>query len=610
MTIRVHIDGRVHEVEPGQSVAAVVLNAAGAPRRLGVPDGPGASGVSDVSAAACAPDGPGVAFRRSANGQPRGPICGMGICHECRLTIDDVPHERSCLIECRDGMNIRTAEDPGDRNGSMGDWSAKDRSPEDRSPEDRSPEIGLREAAGPISAHLDTDVLILGGGPAGLAAAAALADHSVETILIDENPSPGGQIWRRSVRPPHQEDRANKSIRSAIARSTFLGSTTVWDIQPRECRAHCGAWQGQVGREAYLRVRFRRVLLASGARERFLPFPGWTLPGVMGVGGAQALAKSGWDVSGLRIVVAGSGPLLPAVASSLRQRGAEIRLLAEQASRSNLLPMAAALLTDRTKLRQAVRLRMDLGGVRWRFGTWPVRAEGDGHVQSVVMTDGRSEWKEECDLLAVGFGLVPNVEAALQLGCRLSKRGLPGVRREFRGRGQGGVHCGVQGGVHDKVPGDAAGVAVDPWQETSVAGVYAAGEVTGVGGVDLAEAEGRIAGLAMAGERAAAEEHFQSRARGRAFAAALDEAFALRRELLVPPDDAVTICRCEDVAFGQVASHESWRAAKLATRCGMGSCQGRVCGAALRTLKGWIHDVPRPPLSPVPVGAWIDDPEE
>src|SRR5262249_22712176 len=177
------------------------------------------------------------------------------------------------------------------------------------------------------------------------------------------------------------------------------------------------------------------LVLATGARERFLPFPGWALPHVVGAGGLQAIAKSGLPIAGKRVVVAGSGPLLLAVAKYLRAHGAEVPLVAEQASQWSLVKFA---LEHPGKLVQGLALRV---GVRYLTSCWPVSAAPG----SVTLRRGNRRWTEGCDYLACGFGLIPNTEVAELLGCRMSR----------------------------------TGVAVDEHQQTSIPGVYAAGEVTG-----------------------------------------------------------------------------------------------------------------------------------
>jgi hypothetical protein len=193
-----------------------------------------------------------------------------------------------------------------------------------------------------------------------------------------------------------------------------------------------------------------------------------------------------------------------------------------------------------------------------------VAAEGTEQLRAVTLTDGNRQWKEDCDLLACGFGLVPNVELPLALGCQLEN--------DF--------------------------VRVDEWQAGSVAGIYAAGELTGIGGADAALVEGEIAGLAAGGAGEAARRLMARRAEWRRFGGALAGTFALREELARLASAETLVCRCEDVRFDRMKSFAGWREAKLQTRCGMGPCQGRVCGAAAKVLFGWGGESVRPPVLP------------
>jgi NADPH-dependent 2,4-dienoyl-CoA reductase/sulfur reductase-like enzyme len=312
-----------------------------------------------------------------------------------------------------------------------------------------------------------------------------------------------------------------------------------------------------------LTLSYDRLILATGARERFLPFPGWTLPNVMGAGGLQALAKSGLPIAGKSVIVAGSGPLLLAVAAYLGHY-AKIPLVAEQAPREKVIAFGMRLAGSPGKLMQAVGLRWSLRGVPYRLGCWPVAARGDDRVEIVTLTDGERSWDEPCDYLACGFGLVPNIELARLLG------------------------CAVQQGF----------VVVDERQQTGVEGIFCAGEPTGIGGLDKALVEGEIAGLCATGQYSAAHGLFRRRDHARAFARALEDAFAIRDELRRLPHEQTIVCRCEDVTLGQLTPYTSMRAAKLHTRCGMGPCQGRICGAAIEFLRGWPPDTVRPPVRP------------
>lgn len=403
------------------------------------------------------------------------------------------------------------------------------------------------------------DVVIVGGGPAGLAAAVSASWGTSSIAVVDEGVAPGGQIWRRDSRDGHSEI-AREWVR-ALDRTatTWLDRATVID-----------AFRSGGGHRLVIEREGRRVvvesatvILATGARELFLPFPGWTLPGIIGVGGLQALAKSGLKVRGKRIVLAGSGPLLMAVAASLARRGAEIVAVAEQAPIRTMARFAVRMLAKPRTALDALRYASELSGGTVHLGKWVAAANGRTRVETVVVSDGLHEQTIGCDLLGTGYGLVPNTELASLLGCRLGPDGI----------------------------------VVDGRHRTSVEGVFAAGECVGIGGVETAVLEGSIAGQIAAG-LSVSDFTISRRDRSRRWSRTLDAAFALRPEVrsLARPDTIV--CRCEDVTLGAIDEHWEPRQAKLYTRAGMGACQGRVCNAALRSIRGWARDTVRAPVQP------------
>jgi NADPH-dependent 2,4-dienoyl-CoA reductase/sulfur reductase-like enzyme len=354
------------------------------------------------------------------------------------------------------------------------------------------------------------NTVIIGAGPGGLAAARAAKRIGKRVLLIDDNWGPGGQIWR------------------GYSGLEIDGIDKRYSTQISDLDLDC-----------------EQLILACGARELFLPFPGWTLPHVVGAGGLQALVKAGLKISGKRVIIAGSGPLLLAVAANLSKAGADVALVAEQASWGSLIGFGMNLWRWPEKIVQA----MGLGTSRFRASLWPVAAEPG----RVLMSDGQT-W--QCDYLACGFGLVPNLELAMLAGCRI----------------------------------DNGFVSVDATQETSVKGIFAVGELTGIGGVEKAEAEGEAAGSGtrLKGDHAS-------------FVRLLRQHFALRPELKALAKSETIVCRCEDVTLGKITAFSSKREAKLQTRCGMGSCQGRICGPALECLLGWPPDTVRQPVHPVQV---------
>ena len=498
--VEIFVDDRPIQAEQGTTVAAAMLDA----------------GVT--------------AFRASVGGEPRAPLCGMGICYECRVTIDGAPQQRSCMTRVKPGMRVFTRAQP------------------------------LRAVAGAAEPRSDrADVVVIGGGPAGIAAATRAAESGARVILVDEGVGPGGQIWR-----PRSHGALPRAAMRWIERlersgATTRHSTSVVDVQHADDRFVVRAESA----DDSLAIEARSIVLATGARERFLPFPGWTLPNVFGVGGAQALLKSGASFRGKRVVIAGTGALLLPVAASLAAAGANVRLVAEQARFGSVARFTSGLWRTPARLAQAVAYRSTFWRTRYATGVWVASAAGDGALRAVTLTNGARSWRVDCDVLCVAFGLVPNTELASLLGCDLR---------------------------------DGA-VVVDADQATSVPGVYCAGEPTGVGGVDLALLEGEVAGLAAAG-RPADDRLGNRRLRLEREAQALDRAFALRPELETLATDETIVCRCEDVRAGDVDRRWTPRQAKLYTRVGMGPCQGRICGAALECIAQWPRDTRRPPIQP------------
>ncbi len=402
------------------------------------------------------------------------------------------------------------------------------------------------------------DVLIVGAGPAGIAAAVRAAEAGGRAGIVDENLAPGGQIWRgSSSNGKHSSQATTWHQRLKASDVTLLFGKRVFH-QPES-----GVLLAE-GPDEVFELRYGSLIVATGARERFLPFSGWTLPNVMGAGGLQAMVKSGLPVSGKRVVIAGTGPLLLAVASYLRKQGAEIPLICEQVSWKKLAGLAASLIRYPEKISQAFSLRKDIAGIPLAASSWPLAAHGQQKLESVtVCRAGKSE-TIPCDYLACGFHLVPNIELPMVLGCR--------IRNGY--------------------------VQVNDFQLTTVEKVFCAGEPTSIGGADLALVEGQIAGWAATGQLDAARELFPKRETFRQFARLLDETFCLRSELRSLPSPDTLICRCEDVSYARLREHTSWRAAKLHTRCGMGPCQGRVCGPATQFLFKWAPDSVRPPVFP------------
>lgn len=395
------------------------------------------------------------------------------------------------------------------------------------------------------------DVVVVGAGPGGLAAARECARGGLTTLLLDEADQPGGQIWRAKGGKANPHATLSPCVE-------FRPSTTVFDAGPGWLRTLCG--------DTSENIRWRHLVLATGARELFLPFPGWTLPGVMGAGGLQAMAKGGLPVAGKRILLAGSGPLLLAVAAWLAAEGAEVVRVCEQAPLSRVMPWLAAIALHPAKASQGLAMAQHLPPGILRFGAHVASVERVPSGLKASLRRGERSESIVADYVGVGYGLVPNTELATLLGC--TTIGAP------------------------------PRVVVDDRQATSVPQVFAVGEAVGIGGHECAEAEGEVAAAAILGEPLAALQ--RKRNRERRLADTMNRAFALDPAVKQLPSDRTTVCRCEDVPWGALSVFDNWREAKLQTRCGMGPCQGRICGAALWELRGFGPDQAKPPLVPVP----------
>ncbi len=501
--VRISVNGRACEAGAGETVAAALANAGE------------------------------CATRASVTGEKRGPVCGMGVCFECRVTVDGVEHERACVRRVAEGMEVETGCGKKRERGGDG-----------------------RAAEAPGTSPRECDVLVIGAGPAGLAAAWSAASTKKRVLVLDDNPHTGGQIWRgdNGGRSSLWRERAR-----AAGVDVLNSCTVVQRVGERELLVDGGA--------GACAIRAGAIVIATGASELLLPFPGWTLPNVMGVGGLQAMVKGGLDIRGKRVMIAGSGPLLLAVAASLRSRGAEVVLIAEQADAGNVRSFATRLAFHPAKLVQGVALKARLLGVPYLTSAWPVAARGDERVREVEIAQGGGTRRVACDYLACGFGLVPRGRVGALLGCAM----------------------------------DGFAVRVDELCRASVKGVFAAGECVGIGGVDKAIAEGLVAGAMAAGDEARARDDARTLPRERRFAAAMERAFALRNELRTLASPETIVCRCEDVTVSEISRCTGWRDAKLQTRCGMGPCQGRVCGPAVSFLRGWNIGDARPPVLNVPL---------
>ena len=428
------------------------------------------------------------------------------------------------------------------------------------------------------------DIAVVGAGPAGLAAALAAGGLGCEVTLIDAGTGPGGQMYRPDMLFPGrgQRRRAADHLPPGLARIRqarqvrHLAVTSV----SRAARDHDGVvtlWVAGPEGGAETTVEVRAVVLATGAAELVLPFPGWDLPGVTTAGAAQALLTSQGVTVGRRVLVGGSGPLLLPVAAGLTEAGVHVVTVVEATPAPAALPQAAGLAAFPAQLPEASGHAAVLArhGVPVRTGYAVVACQGTDRVERAVIARLDRDWRplpgsryeETVDAVHVSFGSSPALELPRALGCAE-------VRPASR---------------------PVAAVACDADLATSVPGVFAAGEVTGACGADVAELEGYLAGASAARYLSrlapdAYQEHTRTlRARlgnARHLAARLDEAYPLKRGWLEWPDAGTVVCRCEETRWSDIGAAVAGgardvRAVGEVTRCGTGYCQARVCGPAL-----------------------------
>lgn len=419
----------------------------------------------------------------------------------------------------------------------------------------------------PLLEVIKCHTLVLGAGPAGISAALRLADSGADVLLIDQQHFPGGQIWRgqwqRLLRSETIDALAQlpmQSLQKALQtqRLRFLGACrVVLALAPNRLRC-----DGENAAE----IEFDRIIISCGARELFLPFPGWHLPGVTGAGALQLMAKEGAMLRGQRVVVAGSGVLLFAVAASLQQKGAQVLAMIEQQSSANLARFVCQFWRWPELLLQAVRLRWQTRHIPYRTASWITRAEGTEKLQTVHWQDqlGRSG-SIACDWLACAYGLVPNQEILALLGATPQ--------------------------------GDCV--------RTSRADVVIAGEMTAIGGARRALVSGALAAATILSDQTQIKRLQRRLRRWERYVQALQTHFKLRAEIRVLAEDATIFCRCEGINAGAVRACSNFRQAKLTTRLAMGACQGRICGAAAHELFGWSVSHTRSPLFPTPIAAFL-----
>lgn len=459
-----------------------------------------------------------------------------------------------------------------------------------------------------IADRAECELVVVGGGPAGLAAATLAAELNIGTVILDEQEAPGGQIYRSIERRSGQGDRvapllgpdfrSGLNLVQAFRRSgaIYAPASAVWQVTP----------DGSVGitqqGDASL-LRGRHVILATGAMERPVPVPGWTLPGVMGAGAAQTLLKSSGIVPSESTVIAGCGPLPLLVAAQLLQAGVPLKAVLITTPR--MLPAQAILqlpwaLTQFSEIRKGLSWMRHLraAGVAIHYGVSNVVAEGKDKLAAVSFSAKGKSVKIPASVLLLHDGVVPNVQLSRSAGCR---------------------HVWDEAQLTWRPE-------VDEWGATSQERISIAGDGQRILGAKAAVYLGRLAALDAARrlgrigieERdARAEEHRKLLKRLTRIRPFLDQAFPPSLVKALPAGDTI-VCRCEEISAASLRQTirdglTDPNQIKSLTRCGMGPCQGRMCGTTVGRiiadeLGRSVEQVglyrPRIPVKPVTLGAW------
>lgn len=449
------------------------------------------------------------------------------------------------------------------------------------------------------------DLLVVGAGPAGMAAAVAARQAGLSVTVVDDQPAPGGQIWR-----------AVETV-AASPRAAVLGEAFKAGVASAAAFRACGAhyepgaqlWQIEPGFRAFVTqdrqartIEARAVVLATGAQERPAPFPGWTLPGVLTVGAAQILLKTSGQIPVKPVWLAGSGPLVLLYMKQLLDAGGQIAGFLDTTPPGRLLaalphlPRALGRAGDLVKgLSWSLALRR--AGVKVVRHVADLAAEGSERIEAIrYRTASGTEVRVPAELLLVHEGVIPSIHPALALGCAVEWSAAQA--------------CYVP--------------KLDGWGESSVPGVFVAGDGAGIAGAKAAELRGALAGIKVALaagklDAAAAEERAGPLRRRLASELVLrpflDTLYAPRPEVFAPADETL-VCRCEEVTAGEIrklaqVGRPGPNQVKAFTRAGMGPCQGRQCGYTVSQILAAAEKRPvdevgfyrvRPPLKPVTLG--------
>jgi thioredoxin reductase/bacterioferritin-associated ferredoxin len=447
------------------------------------------------------------------------------------------------------------------------------------------------------------DLIVIGAGPAGMAAAIQAAKHGLSVLVLGEQPLPGGQMYRGLEQGGIGLARI---LGSSYAKGVSLvrdfrssqpgyqAEATVWQIEP-------DGWVYYSTKSHTRQVRGQRIIIATGAKERPMPIPGWTLPGVMAATASDVLLKSHGIVPFSNIVLAGSGPLLLLTASRLIKAGAGIKALLDTTPAGNLagaLPRLPKALLGAQYLLKGLTMQWDILSSRIPVykGVDSLKALGDGGLERVEFSCKGKQISIEADTLLLQNGVVPDTQLTALLGCDLAWDELNRYWKPL----------------------------TNSWGDTSCDKVSVAGDAAGILGGGAAEALGRIAALHAAYALGKITRQTRNQQAGpwrrrlileQAARPFLDRLFKPATKFLTPQDDDTLVCRCEEISAGQIKQALRLGALgpnqlKAQTRAGMGPCQGRMCGLIISEMIARHHGLSvaqvgwqrvRPPAKPLTI---------
>lgn len=545
---------RAIPVRPGQTLAAALT----------------AAGVRELRAT-----------RRGLDGEGRGIHCGMGVCQDCLVEVDGEPNLRACMTKALPGMQARHQDFPGVARLPDGPVPVPDDTPLP------TPQV--------------VDLLVLGGGAAGLSAAIAARRCGLEVLVVEERAALGGQYYKQPAPgleapalDPQQAEGGALAATAEASGARILRGAELWGAFDMDRLAIFDGTRTRL-------FAPRAVIVAAGAYERPHVVPGWTLPGVMTTGAAQTLWRSYRVLPGRRVLVAGNGPLNMQVACELADGGAEVVAVAEAAPGpfTRIREAAAMAAADPGLAAKGARYIATLARRRiplLHATTLTAIARGADGALRATLRGPRDERGVDADAIMLGYGFLPSHETLRALGaeCRFDA-----ARGQF-------------------VP------LRDADAMTTVPGLYAVGDCAGLGGAPAAKEEGVIAAIAAArrigravpAEIAREEQEARRRlVRHRRFQDALWKLFAAPRAGLSLANASTVVCRCEEVTKGEIEAVLADGAPALGevkrrTRCGMGRCQGRYCAPLLaehlaetqgRPLDNFALFAPRAPVKPIAI---------